>query len=293
MVPGPRRASGLAELAEHGIELSNALERAWSKALDEVVADETHTDFVAEWRAFFTELFEQTQTSEVGLERAGIDPRLYPPLLAQETVDALAQPADRETGWRRLLLARVLSVEPLAKAVGAVTEPSSNELSVSSGERRQWWESGAFALVRARARLLVRLDRLTATAERALLDAEQGSAAFDPGIDAYERVLLAGQARSLGDPEAALLHIRHALLGVLRTHERDASGDRVGGRLAELPSLTEYGTPLKLLDDVVDPRASHYGDLALNTILVEVLLPLARELVRHPPAEFGGREETT
>jgi hypothetical protein len=189
-------------LVRHVTRLCDDLEKVWSDALDPAKLEAANEGLGTRLGVALAALAAQHEARDAELRNAGVDIVLpdWPPspefVLSQDSADPQAR-------WRLVMVAQLQALELLVEASNALAEPSGVTTDLRRDrEVRRWWESGAFALLRSRARLVERLTHELDAAEAALLREEGGRRSSE----AYDAFQLAATAYRRGDPEAALLH---------------------------------------------------------------------------------------
>jgi hypothetical protein len=277
----------LEALALHVIKLSGELERAWSDALDRTVMEQAEEELNGELSAFVTAMTGALAETDAKLLAAGIDPKIYSWPYDPEVFKALEPDPDPGARRTRLVIAQMIALRELLVAFKALHEPTCEQIDLVGQSRTKWFEAGAFSLFKGRATLLLRVtrevDRLTDT-----LLAEPPVSKLDLSVEAAFESLKAGQdAYSRGDLDAAVIHCRAALRGVLESLPFVERGDQrllePGTLLARVPSLGEYASALRLLDAEAGALASRRADLGIALPLIDGLLPVVAAIVGEPP----------
>jgi hypothetical protein len=283
-------------LMRHAIRLSTDLEKAWSSALDAVTVAPAHKQLTADWQAFLTALTELMDRSARRLEQAGFNARLTgdPPDL--EVADTLEIRPDPQRRWSQAAYAHALAMDGLLQAVGAVQAPSGQQVSLRTGASFQWWEAGAFALVRTRALLVRRTATETDLAEAELLGQDTPTAARTAFALAEDELEAARAALTRGDPQGGLIHAHAALRARLRASTDESHAERgvrrPGRYFASAPSLESVSRLLLLLDESVDNLlAGDSFDLGVIVPLAQLVIPVTADIVRHPPEDLPGADE--
>jgi hypothetical protein len=186
------------------------------------------------------------------------------------------------------VIAKMLVVREVLEAFKALQEPSGEELDLVSRSRTVWFEAGAFSLFRDRAMLLLRITREVDRVTEILLEGPATVKKLDLSIEAATGSLKAAQsAFSRGDLDAALLHSRGALRGVLESLPFIAHHDErllaPGAFLAKVSSLREYAAPLCLLDTQANALSKERADVGIAMPLLDGLLPVVASIVHEPP----------
>jgi hypothetical protein len=294
--PGAREDQllDLRALAAHASELTDELEHAWSDALEPEALTAAQTEFNARFASLLYSLQRRVAAADRTLRSAGIDPEVAAFPLPADDLARLTFTPDEERRWRQLQMAELESLMALLVAVEAMRAPSAHRVTLATGATESWWEAGAFALVRARLRLLVRVSEAAAAAESQVMKqavSEEDGAPQDGPHDFFDRLRFAGEALGNGDPEAALVHglialrLRVELEGVELPDdllERLADDVRLGDEAPLLRLLAEAAATLgagRALDVgaavLVVPRAlGLIGRLCLE--MPEILLAARR-----------------
>lgn len=269
-------------LVDYLSRLPAETERAWSKALEADLLDESGQVLTAQWRSLLATLYREVTCAEERMRARGIDPAMSaspedPAVLQHLRLDG--EPLDE---WRALTVAQMRALIGVAKGIGGLTEPRA-PFGLGGPDELTWWEAGAFALLRRRAAQLARVSSQLLEAERALEPhTSAGAAPTMPLTGPWrERLDLADEAVLRGDPEAAVFHLRVAL------RERAAQlaevavtdvPDDLESRLAGDPELADLAAGLQLLGEV----GTRLGEgrtvsLGLTLPVAELMLaPIAR-----------------
>lgn len=278
----------LEALALHVVRFSGELERAWSAALDASVLERAEEELNTELSSFVTAMNGALQEADAKLLEAGIDPKIYTFPFDPGVFKTLERTAELTTRRGQLVVSQMLALREVLEALKALHEPSGEEIDLSSGARSEWFEAGAFSLLRARSMLLLRITREINAVTDTLIAEPSSPKKLDLSIEAaVESLEAARSAYSHGDPDAALVHCRAALRGVLESMPFLGHGDErlqaPGALLAEIPSLEEYASALRLLDSETVALADRRADLAIAVPLVDGLLPVIAGIVHQPP----------
>jgi hypothetical protein len=272
-------ATDLGALARHATELTDDLERAWSHALDPAALGEAFADLDARLSSLVVAIQRQIEVVDHDLRDSGLDPRLRAfPLRAEDIAD-LSFAGSHQQRVSQLRQAELEAFTSVLDNIGAVRNPAARRVDLGTGESESWWVAGAFDLLRARIRHLV---RVSAAVERAV--ANPDTPGGPPGLaDVDHRLRLASRALSAGDPEASLLHVRLAL------HERVAVlvGDAPPDLLERLESAMpreDQVTVLRLLREAVTAEAAGRPlDIGVVALLAPRVLKLVAELCFYRP----------
>lgn len=277
----------LEALALHVTKLSGALEQAWSDALDRIVMAQAEDELNGELSAFVTTMTGALAETDAKLVAAGIDPTIYSWPYDPEVFKALEPDPDPGARRTRLVIAQMIAVRELLVAFKALHEPTGEEIDLVAQSRTEWFEAGAFSLFKSQAALLLRVTRDVDRVTDILL-AEPLVSKLDLSVEAAFESLKAGRgAYSRGDLDAAVIHCRAALRGVLESlpfvERDDQRFQRPGTFLAGVPSLSEYASALRLLDAEADALTVRRADLGIAVPLIDGLLPQIAAIVSEPP----------
>jgi hypothetical protein len=264
-------------VVRHVTHLASDLEKVWSDALDVAALHAANQSLGTRLEVTLAALASRLDAQDAKLQQAGLDVMLpdWPP--SAEFVLG-EDPADPQARWRLVMVAQLQAFELLVEAANALTEPSgvSTDL-LRDHEERRWWEGGAFALLRSRARLVERLTYELEAAEAALLAGDRRRR-----DEAYEAFDLAATAYRRGDPESALFHgIRCATLCV--GGRRSACEEDLW---ASLRARQDRASLADLLDraQVVVGEYGSGQPVGHAMPLASVLLPRLHRLVMDAPA---------
>ncbi|MGN6275846.1 MAG: hypothetical protein ACTHNP_07950 [Solirubrobacterales bacterium] len=277
----------LEALALHVVKLSGALERAWSDALDAGVLSRAEDELNTELSALVTTMTGALQETDERLEAEGIDPKIYSWPYDPDTSKKLQPGSDSASRRSNLVIAQMIALREVLEAYKALQEPSGEEIDLRAQSRTQWFEAGAFALFRDRAKLLLRVTREVDRVTDALLG-DLSPPKLDLSVEAAGESLRAAQAAySHGDLDAAILHSRGALRGALESlpfiERDDPRLSEPGALLSQAPSLREYASGLCLLDTEANALSNRRVDLGLAVPLIDGLLPVIAKVVHEPP----------
>ena len=277
----------LEALALHVTSLSGELERSWSDALDEATLDPAQKELSTELSAFVTTMTGALKETDAKLQDAGVDPRIYTWPFDPDAFKQLEASSDPERQRTNLVIAQMIALRSLLAAFQALQEPGGHHLDFRTGSHRQWFEAGAFSLFRERAAMLLRITREVDRVTEILLQ-QTPTTVLDLSVEAASESLQAARgAFARGDIDAALLHSGGALRGVLESLPFILAGDerlkQPATLLAEVPSLGEYASALRLLDSEVAALVFRRADLGVGVPLVDGLLPVIATVVHEPP----------
>lgn len=283
----PVAPTDLASLAHFAASLATDLGKAWSDALDLEALKRALPGAQTRIVTLLQALAEPYAERDERLEQRGVDVRLPDWPVSPATVLGLDL-HEPEGHWRGLLFASLQAVELLTAALGPLAEPSGVSVDLLTGEeRRRWFESGAFALMGSRARLVERLSRQLDAAEAPLLGT--GSAPVASREDAFDAMQAAGIAFRRGDPEASLWHLlRAARIAVGPPDLRRASDEWES--LGEFGDFSELAELLKAATALVDSYENGGVHTATAMPLARLLLPQVQRLVLAPP-DLGNDEQ--
>jgi hypothetical protein len=162
-------------LIEHVTTLADELEKAWSIALGDEALSEAQTRLRADFGTLTTVLERQVAETSEALEAVGVSVTLdrFPP--DEDDLSSLDFDPDPERRWKQLQVALLLAITDLLEAINALFEPSHTVISFTPQERSRetFWESGAFGLLRRRARFVARVFREFQAARQSLLSSRQ------------------------------------------------------------------------------------------------------------------------
>lgn len=239
----------LRALAAHATELVDSIERVWSDALDPAALAAAQEEMGARFGSLLQSIQRRASASDRSLRAAGLDPTIPAFPLPPEELGRISLEPGTERRLRQLQLAEVEALMLLLAALEAMRAPSAHTIKLDTGEVESWWESGAFALVRARVRLLVRVSEEAAAAEVALIGGEAPATA--PAF--FDRLRLASDALGAGDVDGALLHAAIALRlrAAQEVDDVDQLPDDLYARLASDDRLAQEGVLLLRLEEAV------------------------------------------
>jgi hypothetical protein len=278
-------------VVEHVSRLSVAAERAWSAALDPAALDEAGQELLDQWGSLIAVIQRQADLSSRALEAAGLDATVdqFPPGVPQ--LLALEFDADPERRRRQLQLAQFYALDQLLSALQGLRHPSTAALDPRTGQATHtWWDSGAFALVRVRARHLARVTLGLLNAEHAAIAAATGQAATVPGQVSppaqpqpwWAHLQLGAEALRRGDIEAVLLHTHLALAA--RFADASSLIDAVAAPFGDEAEGEAAKTLVVKLEEAIQRLAEGAGaDLGVTVPLANALLPLIERLLLPVP----------
>ena len=275
---GDRTALSLGELLLALVNQGDSLERAWSAALDAVEIAEARAEFAALADSVYHAVLRQTEglaekLSQRGLDRLGAD---FP--LPAAAAAALEVHPIGDQRLRQLQVAALYALEDFLRAVKAVTSPEDHRSDIDGAAAlHSWWESGAFALVRARAQALSAILSQQAAAYAGMAeelglepnDVDTSLVPTDDAVVAYEKAVA---LVDLGFHDAAL----PLFLASLRTRLTTA------GLLNPSSTLTaalqvQGAHPLRGILRRLEEASRHLG--YGNLVPGEAAIPLSKVLV--------------
>jgi hypothetical protein len=276
-------------LANHVIRLSGELERAWSAALDAGVLPRVAEELDGDIGALATGFIGAVQLADEKLVAAGIDPTIKRWPYDPDLFKSLNPDASAEEQREQLVTAQMIVLQNVLQAFKALGEPSGEEVDLGTQSRTEWFEAGAFLLLKRRALLLLRITREIERVGEALVG-EPEVPKLDLSIQtAIESLGAAGGAYAIGEIEAGILHCRRALQAVLESMPFIGIGDerleRPGALLAQVPSLEEWAPALELLDREAEALLQRGVDLGIAVPLLGGLMPVLSDIVHEPPLE--------
>jgi hypothetical protein len=265
----------------HLKRLSERLEHRWSEALDD--ANETE-DRRAEWQQWLQLVAGLAHAGKSGDRRvadAGHSTNLPAELLSLDPSVIEDSPADLLRAWQQVTVAFVMAIEQLVQTAAGACRPSNVVMDLTTGTSQSWWESGAFALIGAKARLVLRLHDLKLKLEDRIASQDDSERSDDsPFTRELDLLLLTSDARAHGDPEAALLHQVRALRLFLQRRVAGISIDDLIEALEGSEGFVGDAVLLRRADDLVASLASDpVVDLSLVVLTVEGLNRFLRRLM--------------
>jgi hypothetical protein len=143
------------------MKMSTSLEKAWSEGLDTESAKSAREEVRAAWNSAFVAFPKWMEESRSIREEAGLSEVVieeYP--LEDEGLARLILKPPLEREYYQLQIAALYAVANLADAINGLENPTGWKVTiVPSASSESWWEAGAFALIRGRARALSDLIR--------------------------------------------------------------------------------------------------------------------------------------
>jgi len=241
-----------------------------------------------EMSSFVTAMTGALQETDAKLLAAGIDPKIYTWPYDPEVFKSLEASSRPEARRSQLVVAQMIALREVLVAFKAIQEQSGEEVNLINGSRTEWFEAGAFSLFRDQATLLLRITREVDRVTDTLLAEPANAKKLDLSIEAaVESLKAARSAHAHGDLDAALLHCRAALRGALESMPFIERGDQrlqaPGALLAQVSSLSDYSSALRLLDTEANALASRRADLGVAMPLIDGLLPVIASIVHEPP----------
>jgi hypothetical protein len=283
-VVGPVDLEGLALQV---IQLSGQLERVWSDALEKARMGQAEEELNGELGALVSAMTAAVEETDEKLQAAGVDPKIYSWPFDPDLVKRLRGDPEPRERRAQLVIAQMIAIRELLVAFKALSEPSGEQLDSVSESRTEWFEAGAFSLLKDRARLLLRVTREVDRATAVLLGQEVPTK-LDLSVEAaFASLRSARDGYSRGDLEAALIHCRAALRGALESLPFISAGDErlltPGLLFSRVLSLNDYAASLQLLDAEVEALQGRAVDPGIALPLVEGLLPVIARIVNEPP----------
>jgi hypothetical protein len=200
----------LRALAAHATNLATTLEKAWSDALSPEVLKGAHEELEARTTSLLASIQRQIEMSDNIARKAGIDTRLGAYPVSTEEIKSLSFEPTLNQELRQAHLAAIDALVLLLEALNAMRAPSAKRISFPSGVEESWWEAGAFAMLRARARLLVQVAEQARLAAQAIAGENKGD--HNSPAKVFNSLFLARESLSYGDALSAVLHARLAIM---------------------------------------------------------------------------------
>lgn len=201
--------------------LDSDLEKAWSAALDEALAEPAIETQLAGVFSLISALQSKLAKQAQEMASAGIDSRMEEWPLSEERLAALDPSPGAEERSKQSGLAQLDAFVEVLETFKGLQKPANITISINpDGESiERFWSAGAFALLKDKLWLLERLtreqDRDVAAAIAEQEEGEPSTTRSAEGGDSFERLRLATQVLTHGDPEAALFHGMLILTGAL------------------------------------------------------------------------------
>jgi hypothetical protein len=283
-------AVDLVAVVDHVTRLTGSAERAWSAALDPEALGEANRELLDQWHSLMAVIRRQAELSSRALEAAGLDATVdqYPPGVPQ--LLRLDLDPDPERRRRQLQLAQFHALDQLLTGLQGLQHPSRAALDLRTGQVTEtWWDSGAFALVRAQARHLGRVTlallnaeqgAITATADATTAPEQAERQAEPPSWLAH--LQLGAEALRRGDAEAALLHAYLSLTA--RFADAESLTDAVAASFGEAAEGEAAKAIVAKLEEAIGRLAGGTDvDLGVTVPLAHALLPLVEGLLLSAP----------
>jgi hypothetical protein len=270
-VAPPPPAATFREMVTELSKMAADLESAWSEALDRTESLASAQEQIRGQLQSLTQVFvREVEADSAALRAAGFDPTLTfsnPMPDAQLREVALLDGPVGE--FRRIAIARMLALQDFLTVTGAIFEKP-NRLFREAEGWTDWWSSGAFELIRARAKLLLQLH------EEAEAFTHRLASSDGPEVDRQMRSMLyhLDAARRLvvsAEPLAALAHQLAALrLRILASGDPtdEAIAAPVSVLAARCPSLAPIAEALGVAEQtIVKTARGDASDLATASVL--------------------------
>lgn len=272
--PGGRRARrseaavDLSALIAYVSRIPDELEQSWAAALDRDGLAALEARLLGDWQAVVAVIQMGGNTSDTELGELGLDSTVPEDPLPLEAVAELVRNPDLQERRRQLQQAQLHAFELTITAVQWARRVEPRLPDRITGEAAaSWFESGAFALIRSRAQLLVRITDILEQVETELVRVAHGDNPQTERALEVPRFLqhrrLAAEALAHGDVEASLLH----------------SAVTVRRLVAEIAAV-EAG-------DVVGPLALWLGGSTLDALIVAQLDAFERDLANGLVDDLG------
>jgi hypothetical protein len=272
--------------------LDSDLEKAWSAALDEALAEPAIETQLAGVFSLISALQRKLARQAQEMTSAGIDSRMEEWPLSEERLAALDPSPAAEERSKQSGLAQLNAFVEVLETFEGLQKPANITISINpDGESvERFWSAGAFALLKDRLWLLERLtreqDRDVAAAIAGQKEGEPGAAQSADLGDSFERLRLATQVLTHGDPEAALFH------GMLiLTRALGVPIEQMAEKLAEDPGQGERQLSEKEIK-IVTMAAERVGralsgepGLPAATLLARATLRAVHKLILGPIVE--------
>jgi hypothetical protein len=272
--PGGRRARrsevavDLSALIGYVSRIPDELEQSWAAALDREGLAALAERLLSDWQAVVAVIQMGGNTSDIELGELGLDSTVPEDPLPLEAVTELIRDPDLQERRRQLQQAQLNAFELTITAVQWARRVEPRPPDRITGEAAaSWFESGAFALIRSRAQLLVRITDILEQVETELVRVAHGDNPQPERALEVPRFLqhrrLAAEALAHGDVEASLLH----------------SAITVRRLVAEIAAVEA--------SDVVGPLAPWLGGSTLDALIVAQLDAFDRDLANGLVDDLG------
>lgn len=238
-------------LVREATALTDDLERAWSDALDKLELQNAQAELGARLSSLVRSIHRRSEATESALRESGFDPSIARFPIGRDEEIALTLQPDAEHRFRQLQIAELEALALVVDAIQALASPSAAEVT-ATGQRRTWWEAGAFDLVRRRVEYLRRVSEAAGRAESDVVG--RGADDEDTLGHVLDRLRLASDAVSRGDPEAALIHCSLALSERIEQEGGSSPPDPIAHLAACIDDeraaalLTQLGVAVSTLD---------------------------------------------
>lgn len=292
--------SSLRELVNEVSEMASNLERAWSEALDGTPSLSSAQEQVRGQLQSLTQvLVHEVEAESAALRAAGFDPTLtFSNPMSDDQLRETVTFNGPVGEFRRIAIARQLALQDFLTVTGAMFKKPNRTFREGEG-MKEWWSSGAFDLIIARADLLLQLHEDAQALTQRIIGAkgnptERRLRSMLDHLASARRLLVSGQ------PLAALGHQLAALrLRILGSGDPtdEAIAAPVSQLAAKCPSLAPLSEALRVAERTVAEAGRGEGSsLATATVLAyqlhdrvvhAVMAPEVDEFkaaISHPPA---------
>jgi hypothetical protein len=289
-------AVDLSALIAYASRMPDELEAAWVAALDRTRLAEVERRLLSDWQAVVSVIRIGANTSDTELGELGLDSTVPRDPLPLEAVAGLPREADLQERRRLLQQAQVNAFELVITAVQWARRAEPRPPDRITGEAAaSWFESGAFALVRSRAQLLVRITDLLEQVETELVQAAHGEGSAPerplevPGFLQHRR--LAAEAIAHGDIEASLLHSAIAVRRLIAEIARVEAGEIASPLASWLGDTSIEARVVSRLDAFASELENGLGDdFGAGFLLARAMLTVIDRLIAAPPVAEIGRK---
>ncbi|MGN9778441.1 hypothetical protein ACTMS0_22125 [Micromonospora sp. H33] len=240
--PQPADIHGLLHQAS---QLTSSIEEQWSAALKE--AETWSAELFSQWVSVTHALRDSTAVHAEGFRLLGIGSEVTFPIDAKFAEEIEVQPGPEQEA-RQLFTAQLYAMTALMDAMEGLKRPTALRIDTHSGTSRSWWEAGAFSLVRARAKIAIKVDRELNARSRGNEPPER------PWVEEFAT---AESCLSNGLPEAAVIYLERVIQKMRATGLLSAASP---GQLAQESFAQKISQVAQL---TLDGKDVHYGTYLL------------------------------
>ncbi len=275
-----------ADILEHLVQMTASLERVWSDALENDAAISARKEAKEVWTSFTVQLVKRMDRIQRHDEKLRLSVLLETFPLDDPALQRLSlEPPEPRQRYHQLQIAVLYALEDLGTALNALDHPSNVTATfdpVHGTKVESWWEAGAFALIRRRARALARILRTQEQCLKEVIEAlgetfELPNESLTQTLPWFDALTTAGDLVNQGHCEAALPQLLRSIRLFL-AHAADVGANQLPIPLAPTLLKLRETESMALSVQLLETASERIG--RGSSVELGATVTLARELYR-------------